>query len=260
MPGRLRAIALVVVLSGAGVQALPRWWALVQDVSLHGFQARDAALAASYGSEVLRTAAEISLSAAPREPIGLMIPCGNEVIGIHLRLLVAPRPVVAIREGFPEACAAIARQRLSVVHALRCPGRDAFARVDAAGVCGDLRGLVESLGKIDEGIPVAVDVPEDGARLPVGPFVVQGWCQDLTGPWDEIRFFLDGIEVTPNVLERFPRPDVAAVLPHLGDASSAGYRAVLPAQTPGRRSLVVFFRLPDGRARRQGPIDLEYGR
>lgn len=256
----IRAGVLIAAACGASSQSLPRWRSLLGEVKGQGFPAREAALASGFDDFALKTAAEIAGEARPNEPVGLLVPCGNHVVGIHLRYLVAPRPVHVITTGFPEACAVIARNRLAVVHALRCPGRDGFARVDVAGICGEMPGLVDSLGKLDEGIPVAVDAPVDGATVPGGPLLVRGWCQDWGGlACSEIRFFVDGMEVPPASFKRFPRPDVAAVLPRLGDTSTAGYEALLPAQAPGRRTLVVFFRLPDGRMRRQS-VALEVGR
>ncbi len=272
----IRAGVLIAVACGALSQSLPGWRNFVVDVKGQGFHRRQSALASGFDDFALKTAAEITGATGPNEPVGLFVPCGNDVLGIHLRYLVAPRPVHVITTGFPEACAVIAKNRLAVVHALRCPGdpasragslsgpsgppRDGFARVDVAGICGGLNGLVDSLGKLDEGIPVAVDAPVDGATVAAGPLLVRGWCQDWGGlACSEIRFFVDGMEVPPASFKRFPRPDVAAVLPRLGDTSTAGYEALLPAQAAGRRTLVVFFRLPDGRMRRQS-VALEVAR
>jgi hypothetical protein len=58
--------------------------------------------------------------------------------------------------------------------------------------------------------------------------------------------------VVPSVVvDRHPRPDVAAVLPGLGPCLEAGYRVKVPAGFvgPGAVEVQIVFRTPDGRAR-----------
>lgn len=115
--------------------------------------------------------------------------------------------------------------------------------------------------KRDEGLVVAVDTPVNGAEV-TDPFRVDGWCQE---PWErpcaEVRLFLDGFPATVERFERFPRPDVAQVLPHMGPCERAGYRAFLKRSRwgAGRSSrLFVIFVTDDGRWRKVGPIEVRW--
>jgi hypothetical protein len=50
------------------------------------------------------------------------------------------------------------------------------------------------------------------------------------------------------VVTRLPRPDVAAVIPAIGDAREAGWEAVLaPRVGPGRHVLTITFQAGDRR-------------
>jgi hypothetical protein len=44
-----------------------------------------------------------------------------------------------------------------------------------------------------------------------------------------VEFRVDGVAVAPERLVRTPRPDVQAAVAGIGDASRAGYEALLPA-------------------------------
>ena len=57
--------------------------------------------------------------------------------------------------------------------------------------------------------------------------------------------------VLPIGTRRFPRPDVAAALPGMGDVSEAGFelRLAVAALEAGPHRLTVTFRTKDGRAR-----------
>ncbi|HQP89196.1 MAG TPA: hypothetical protein PLL76_23305 [Thermoanaerobaculia bacterium] len=110
-------------------------------------------------------------------------------------------------------------------------------RVEGRGPV-DLRAAVE-----DGDLPVAVDDPAEGIVVDP-PVVVRGWCQLAGGGrLEPAEFWLDGERVLPDRVERQPRPDVSAVRPEVGDASSAGWRAWLPedAVTPGPHELRVVF-------------------
>lgn len=115
--------------------------------------------------------------------------------------------------------------------------------------------------KRDEGLVVAIDTPVNGAEV-TDPFRVEGWCQE---PWErpyaEVWFFLDGLPATVERFERFPRPDVAQVLPHMGPCERAGYRALLrrPRWAGGGTSkLFVVFVTDDDRWRKVGPIEVRW--
>lgn len=105
----------------------------------------------------------------------------------------------------------------------------------------------------DPAILCAIDSPQEEAVLGAENLVVTGWCQQPGGiSCSTIVVVLDHqpLESTP---DRYPRPDVAAVLPHLGNCSTAGFRLELPAALLrlGKRHLLeVYFATPDGRFRR----------
>lgn len=110
-------------------------------------------------------------------------------------------------------------------------------RVEGHGPA-DLRAAVE-----DRDLPVAVDDPAEGIVVDP-PVVVRGWCQLAGGGrLEPAEFWLDGELVSPDRVERQPRPDVSAARPEVGDASSAGWRAWLPedAAAPGPHDLRVVF-------------------
>jgi hypothetical protein len=105
--------------------------------------------------------------------------------------------------------------------------------------------------RYDANIPVSIDSPADGG-VARRELVVQGWCQLRGGsPVEPVEFRLDGVPARVISLERFPRPEVAIVIPEIGDASKAGYRARLDSESlaPGAYVLVVTFRAFDGRER-----------
>jgi len=105
--------------------------------------------------------------------------------------------------------------------------------------------------RYDASIPVSIDSPADRGVVE-RELAVQGWCQLLGGsPVKPVEFRLDGVPARVLSLERFPRPDVASVIPAIGDASKAGYRARVDTQrlSPGTHVLVVTFRASDGRQR-----------
>jgi hypothetical protein len=65
---------------------------------------------------------------------------------------------------------------------------------------------------------------------------------------DPVEFRIDGFLLEESPITRTPRPDVAAVLPAIGDASAAGWEARLaPNVPPGRHMLTVTFQAGDRR-------------
>jgi 4-amino-4-deoxy-L-arabinose transferase-like glycosyltransferase len=100
----------------------------------------------------------------------------------------------------------------------------------------------------DDGIPASIDEPAEGARVRP-PFLARGWCQERGGGRvDPVEFRIDGFLLEETPITRTPRPDVAAVLPAIGDASAAGWEARLaPNVPPGRHLLTVTFQAGDRR-------------
>jgi hypothetical protein len=63
-----------------------------------------------------------------------------------------------------------------------------------------------------------------------------------------VEFRIDGLLVEGFRVVRTPRLDVAAVIPAIGDASAAGWEAVLtPNAEPGHHVLTVTFQAGDRR-------------
>jgi 4-amino-4-deoxy-L-arabinose transferase-like glycosyltransferase len=102
--------------------------------------------------------------------------------------------------------------------------------------------------RVDDTIPAGLDEPAEGARV-MPPFRVRGWSQERGGGRvDPVEFRLDGLLLVGLAVTRTPRPDVAAVLPAIGDASAAGWEVVLsPKVAPGRHALTVSFQAGDRR-------------
>lgn len=107
-------------------------------------------------------------------------------------------------------------------------------------------------GRNDDAIPASIDAPRPAADV-TGELVVVGWCQERGGhPCSEMLFVLDDDERLPTRFERYPRPDVAAVLPEMGNCERAGYRASFSMKPgdAGEHRLRVSFLTQDGRCRR----------
>jgi hypothetical protein len=105
--------------------------------------------------------------------------------------------------------------------------------------------------RYDADIPVSIDRPAEG-EVVGRELVVAGWCQLRGGAAvAPVEFRIDGTPVQPGRLDRTPRPDVASVIPEIGDASRAGYEARLDVSglSPGAHVVRVTFRAADGRRR-----------
>ncbi|MEP7132809.1 MAG: glycosyltransferase family 39 protein [Acidobacteriota bacterium] len=114
-----------------------------------------------------------------------------------------------------------------------------------------------SLEKDDDTIPGWIDA-SPGGRVVRGALFVGGWAKSAAGDVEVAIAFDGGPVVTP---ERFARPDVASVLPELGDTSTTGWRATVAAP-PGRlreRAMSVEWKDARGRVRRLGPIRFRWG-
>jgi hypothetical protein len=112
--------------------------------------------------------------------------------------------------------------------------------------------------KNDESIPGWLDA-SPGGKIVTGPLEISGWAKSRLGDVD-VRIVLDdGRVVAP---ERVPRPDVARVVPELGDTSRAGFQAILEPRdaSPADHSVAVELRDPRGAVRRLGPIRFQWAR
>lgn len=106
----------------------------------------------------------------------------------------------------------------------------------------------------DVSIFASIDEPVDGARV-ASPVTLKGWCQELgSRPCSSVFILVDGLR-RPERVERFPRLDVAAAVPGIGDCATAGWRltAVFDASESGEHAVTVIFLTADGRFRRLGP-------
>lgn len=105
----------------------------------------------------------------------------------------------------------------------------------------------------DDTIPGWYDSPVD-LQVVRGPLLVDGWAKSPLGEV-EVRVILDnGRNVAAPA--RYPRPDVRAAIPSLGDTSRAGWRVVFP-YSPGasdQHEVTVEFRAPDGHVRLLPPL------
>ncbi len=123
-------------------------------------------------------------------------------------------------------------------------------------VIGDFRLRAPEPGVLlDDSLVASVDDPAPGARVR-GAVLIRGWCQEWGGkPVDPVEFRLDGVPIPDLEVRRLPRPDVAQVLPRMGDTSRAGYETTLAAGTisAGRHTLTVVFEEPQGKRRRVYP-------
>lgn len=109
------------------------------------------------------------------------------------------------------------------------------------------------LGTEDPGIPLGFDSPPEGGELR-GRLIVAGWCQEAPGvSCDPMSLWVDGEPRAPIRVRRFARPDVAAVLPALGDCAGAGFEAEfrMDERDLGPRTLTLFVRARHDRYRRQ---------
>ncbi|MCA1581333.1 MAG: hypothetical protein LC796_08040 [Acidobacteria bacterium] len=112
-------------------------------------------------------------------------------------------------------------------------------------------------GKNDDTIPGWID-QSPGSRTIRGAVSVSGWAKASAGEVEVAIAFDGGPVVRP---QRYPRPDVAAVLPELGDTATTGFRAEVSAPVgPVRdRAMTVELKEPGGRVRRLGPIRFRWG-
>lgn len=242
-----------------------------------------AALALASAPAQVRTAVEW-LKSSPREIARSAEAARREVVGDDYAAVVAELE----RRVPPGGAYAIAGDdvRTDIMHAVRCdlaPRTPILMRPDncrgwlvdrsfapvpelAVSVSADgsprvveTRTLVSSLWSgLTEGeveIPGWIDEPAEGARV-AGRVVVGGWCQERGGtPCAAVRLWVDGREVEAARIERFPRRDVEAAVPGIGDCSRAGWRVAYgPGDlAPGTHCVAAALIGTGGRNRRVGP-------
>lgn len=131
--------------------------------------------------------------------------------------------------------------------------------VDGSVRLAETRSLLTSLWSGLTGpeveIPGWIDEPAEG-RTVARRFHVGGWCQERGGrPCAAVRVWVDGREVDAARIERFPRPDVGAAVPELGDCSRAGWRVAFESGdlAPGGHCVAAALIAEGGRHRRVGP-------
>lgn len=118
-----------------------------------------------------------------------------------------------------------------------------------------LTSLWSGLTGLEQDIPGWIDEPAED-RTVTGGFLAGGWCQERGGrPCAAVRVWLDGREVDAARVERFPRPDVEATVPGIGDCSRAGWRVRFATGelAPGRHCVAAALIAVGGGYRRVGP-------
>ncbi len=95
----------------------------------------------------------------------------------------------------------------------------------------------------------SIDGPAENATV-TGDLAVRGWAR-IPGRDLGVTVLIDGAPRVPLHQSRFPRTDVQAVLPYLGDCSTAGYEHIFTFQPgdEGEHELSVVFRGPLDRVR-----------
>ena len=95
----------------------------------------------------------------------------------------------------------------------------------------------------------SIDTPAEGETV-AGDLRVRGWAR-VPGEDLRVSVSLDGAVREDTRLSRVARPDVAAVIPALGDCSGAGYETAIPFRPgdEGRHMIEVVFTSADGRER-----------
>jgi hypothetical protein len=239
-----------------------------------------AALALAAAPAQVRTAAEWLKQSPPG------IARSAEAARLELSGAAYAAAVAEIERRVPPGGAyAIAGERADVKHGLRCdlgprtpillgsdgcgaffldrsfaPVPDLAVLVSADGATSvvETRALLSSVwsglpaGEVD--VPGWIDEPAEGAAVR-GPVNVGGWCQERGGtPCPVVRVWVDGREVDAARIERYPRPDVAAAVPGIGDCSRAGWRVPFApgALAPGRHCVAAAL-IGAGGHRRVGP-------
>lgn len=92
-----------------------------------------------------------------------------------------------------------------------------------------------------------------------GPLRVSGWAR-IPGEDLAVRILIDGEEIPDVPIRRFPRPDVTAAIPKMGDCTNAGFEArfELAEGDEGRHEITAVFFSRDGRYRIYPPASFTW--
>ncbi len=164
---------------------------------------------------------------------------------IEMKTAEGVRRVEVRREGEKTLSFVAAPEASGRLFVVTC--RRGHAILDAFRIVARGSGVAAAY-RVDDRIPGSIDEPPEGARVTL-PFRARGWCQERGGGRvDAVEIRIDGFLLEDARVTRTPRPDVAAVIPAIGDASTAGWEARLaPNVPPGRHMLTVTFQAGDRR-------------
>jgi hypothetical protein len=206
-----------------------------------------------YGAPYAAAIAEIGSHVPADGAYAIVGELGRENVEHALRCDLAPRTPILLRAETVCGNWLLDRSFAPV------PDLAVFVSADGTPSVVETRSILSSLWSGLTGpqaeIPGWMDEPAEG-RTVAGRFLVGGWCQERGGrTCVSIRVWMDGVEVDAARIERFPRPDVQAAVPGMGDCSRAGWRTVFEggALTPGRHCVAAALVVADGRHRRVGP-------
>ncbi len=101
----------------------------------------------------------------------------------------------------------------------------------------------------DSGLTGSLDAPEGGETVS-GDLRIGGWAR-IPGEDLRVTVLIDGVPREDALRARVPRPDVAAVLPTLGDCSRSGFEGAIPFRPGdgGPHMIEAVFASADGRER-----------
>ncbi len=245
------AVVAALALAGAPAQvrtALDRWKESPTGIA----RSADAARREVRGD----TYVEVVETLRARIPVGGAYAIANGGAGDPasnwLRCDLAPRTPVLL---LPQLCGDWVPDRRSapIPEIAAVVATDGSVRL--AGARGLLTTLWSGLDGPEADIPGWMDEPAEGAAVK-GTSAVSGWCQEKGGPpCTAIRVWLDGRELDAARVERFPRPDVCAAVPGMGECSRAGWRvSYAPGDlAPGSHCVAAALIAEGGRHRRVGP-------
>ena len=113
---------------------------------------------------------------------------------------------------------------------------------------------------MDTSLRGSIDEPVNGQEVN-GDLLVRGWARE---PGEDllVTVLVGGVAVAPRSYRRVPRPDVAAVLPALGDCRWAGYEVVVPrpVAAPREVDVSVVFHSRSGRSRHYPGVRIRWER
>jgi hypothetical protein len=208
-----------------------------------------------YGDPYTRVIAEMSARVPAGDAYAIADEKGPGNVTHSVRCDLAPRTAILL---LPARCGdwVLDRKFARVPDLAVVVSSDGTVRVAETGSL--LTSLWSGLTGTQSEISGWMDEPAEG-RTVAGRFLVGGWCQEHGGrPCVSIRVWMDGVEVDAARIERFPRPDVQAAIPGIGDCSRAGWRTEFEpgALAPGRHCVAAALIVEGGRHRRVGPWEI----